>query len=116
MTSFLHRKTYSTPFYLETFNIQWFINTTEMEFDQLTLLGLFAGAITSISFIPQLIKGIQTKKLDDISYWMPIVLSSGMSLWVLYGLLRQDIALIVTNVVGVTSVVLLIVLKKMYSR
>jgi MtN3 and saliva related transmembrane protein len=86
-----------------------------MNYDVLTFLGFTAGAITSIGLIPQLIRGYRTKKLDDISYWMPLVLAGGMFLWLLYGILRNDIAIIVANSFGVLCNVLLILMKKWYS-
>jgi MtN3 and saliva related transmembrane protein len=86
-----------------------------MNYDVLTFLGFTAGAITSIGLIPQLIRGYRTKKLDDISYWMPMVLAGGMFLWLLYGILRNDIAIIVANSFGVLCNVLLILMKKWYS-
>ena len=86
-----------------------------MNLDLLSVLGFTAGAVTSFGFIPQLIKGYRTKKLDDISYWMPFVLLFGMSLWFLYGVLREDIAIIVANSFGVSCNVLLLLMKKRYS-
>lgn len=80
-----------------------------------TVLGFTAGAVTSVGFIPQLIRGYRTKKLQDISYWMPLVLASGMLLWLIYGVFRSDIAIIVANSFGVSCNVLLIGMKKWYS-
>ena len=79
------------------------------------IFGLIAGAVTSIGFIPQLIRGYRTKKLDDISYYMPLVLSVGMTLWISYGLLKEAIAIIVANIFGVGCCILLIIMKKRYS-
>ena len=42
-----------------------------------TILGLLAGAITSTGFIPQLVRGFRTKKLHDVSYFMPVALIAG---------------------------------------
>ena len=81
----------------------------------LELFGLIAGAITSMGFIPQLIKGFRTKKLEDVSYFMPIVLTIGMSLWVIYGILLKALAIIVANLFGGTCCIILIILKKKYS-
>ena len=53
--------------------------------DFVMTLGLVAGAVTSMGFIPQLIRGYRTKELDDVSYFMPSILAIGMSLWFLYG-------------------------------
>jgi MtN3 and saliva related transmembrane protein len=86
-----------------------------MDFDIFTLLGFTAGAVTSVGFIPQLIRGYRTKKLHDISYGMPMVLISGMSLWLFYGVLRNDIAIIVANSFGVLCNILLLLMKKRYS-
>lgn len=80
----------------------------------LTTLGLLAGAVTSAGFLPQLIKGYKTKKLDDISYFMPIVLAMGMSLWFLYGIFRDDIAIIIANAFGISSCIILMIMKKRY--
>ncbi len=79
------------------------------------LFGLFAGAITSMGFVPQLMRGYRTKKLDDISYYMPAVLTFGMTLWIIYGVLLEALAVIVANIFGVTCCILLIVMKKVYS-
>ncbi len=86
-----------------------------MDFDVFTLLGFAAGTVTSIGFIPQLIRGYRTKKLNDVSYWMPLVLASGMFLWLLYGFFRNDITIIVANSFGVSCSVLLIIMKRWYS-
>lgn len=85
-----------------------------MNFDTFTFLGFTAGAVTSVGFIPQLIRGYRTKKLHDVSHWMPLVLTSGMSLWLLYGILRNDIAIIVANSIGVICNILLLLMKKLY--
>lgn len=86
-----------------------------MSIDMFTWLGVAAGAITSIGFIPQLIRGYKTKQLDDVSYWMPLVLTTGMFLWLIYGIVRNDIAIIAANTFGVTCNILLIIMKKWYS-
>ena len=86
-----------------------------MTVDLITWLGFAAGAVTSAGFIPQLIRGFRTRHLDDISYWMPLVLAGGMSLWLAYGVIRNDIAIIVANSFGVGCNFLLITMKKWYS-
>jgi len=80
-----------------------------------TILGLLAGGITSAGFIPQLVRGFRTKKLDDVSYYMPIVLIIGMSLWLFYGVMRGDLSIMVANVVGVSCNAALLIMKKLYS-
>ena len=81
----------------------------------LELFGLIAGAITSLGFIPQLVKGYKTKKLEDVSYFMPIVLAIGMSMWLIYGILKDSIAIVVANAFAISCCFILIIMKKVYS-
>jgi MtN3 and saliva related transmembrane protein len=78
-------------------------------------LGLIAGVVTSIGFIPQLIRGYKTKKLEDISYYMPAILALGMSLWVAYGILIPAFAVIIANSFGIFCCLTLMLMKKKYS-
>lgn len=81
----------------------------------LTLLGLIAGTITSAGFIPQLLKVLKTKHAGDIALLQPIILSIGICLWFVYGLLQQDIAIILANGFSLICNLILIVLKVRYS-
>jgi MtN3 and saliva related transmembrane protein len=61
------------------------------------ILGLVAGTITSITFLPQVIKIWQTKSAKDLSLMMLLLLMFGVILWLTYGLLVMDAAIIYTN-------------------
>ena len=87
-----------------------------MAADLLLWLGLAAGIITSVGFLPQILKGYTTKHLQDVSYWMPAVIAVGMTLWLAYGLFRDDIAIIAANAFGVGCNILLIFMKRWYTR
>jgi MtN3 and saliva related transmembrane protein len=82
----------------------------------IVILGFLAGAITSFGFIPQLVKGYKTKKLDDISYFMPLVLTFGMFLWLFYGIFRIDYAIVAANVFAVGCNMSLVIMKYYYSN
>ena len=81
----------------------------------LEIFGLIAGAVTSLGFIPQLFRGYRTKKLDDVSYFMPIILAIGMTLWLIYGVLISAVAVAIANTFGIGCCLTLIMMKKMYS-
>jgi MtN3 and saliva related transmembrane protein len=66
-----------------------------MEF--ITLLGLFAGFLTTVSSIPQVIKTWKTKKAKDISALWIILMICGTALWLAYGLYINDLPLIAAN-------------------
>ena len=61
------------------------------------VLGLVAGTITSITFLPQVIKIWQTKSAKDLSLAMLALLMLGVSMWLVYGILVMDAAIIYTN-------------------
>ncbi len=72
------------------------------------LLGLAAGTITSITFLPQVIQIWKTKSAKDLSMPMLLLLISGTTMWLAYGLLIKDAAIIYTNsMVLVMSMVML---------
>jgi MtN3 and saliva related transmembrane protein len=60
-------------------------------------IGICAGALTSISLLPQLIKIIREKKAEGISLGMFIVLLIGIGGWVWYGIEKKDYPIIITN-------------------
>lgn len=63
----------------------------------LEILGLTAGTITSITFLPQVIQIWKTKSAKDISLGMLGLLMLGVSMWLTYGIIVKDIAIIYTN-------------------
>ncbi|MBM4389380.1 MAG: hypothetical protein FJ088_16715, partial [Deltaproteobacteria bacterium] len=68
--------------------------------DSWLLLGLVAGLFTTVGFVPQMIRAMRTRKMDDVSILMPIVLSIGMILWLVYGLVLQDLAIVLWNAIA----------------
>lgn len=65
--------------------------------DNIKILGLIAGTITSITFIPQVLQIWKTKSAKDISILMLSLLITGVSLWLAYGIVVKDVAIIYTN-------------------
>lgn len=65
------------------------------------VLGLVAGGLTSIASMPQLIKVIKTKNVEDISWLMLVILISGLSLWVWYGIEQDELPIILSNAFAV---------------
>jgi len=61
------------------------------------IVGLAAGICTSVSLLPQLFKLLKHKKAEDISLFYLVVLFIGLGLWIWYGVLRDDVPIIVTN-------------------
>ena len=68
----------------------------------ITLIGLAAAVLTSISFIPQAIQTIKTRNTTSISLAMYTVFTCGTLLWFLYGILSNNLPVYLAN--GVTLI------------
>ncbi|KMQ62893.1 MtN3 and saliva related transmembrane protein [Chryseobacterium sp. FH2] len=62
-----------------------------------SILGIIAGTLTSAASVPQLVKVLRKKNVDDISWLMLLVLISGLSLWVWYGFIKDELPIILSN-------------------
>ena len=72
------------------------------------ILGLAAASCTTIAFVPQVLKTWRTKSAKDLSLGMYLILTTGVILWLVYGLIRWDIPIIAAN--GVTLLLALTIL------
>jgi MtN3 and saliva related transmembrane protein len=79
-----------------------------------TILGLSAGTITTIAFLPQVIKVWKSKSAKDVSFVMLITFCIGVFLWLVYGILRQDVAVIAANLVTLILNLIIVWLKIKY--
>ncbi|MEG0916554.1 MAG: SemiSWEET transporter [Myroides sp.] len=62
-----------------------------------TIIGTIAGILTSVSMIPQLIKVLKEKDVENLSWGMIAVLLTGVSLWVVYGIMKNELPIILSN-------------------
>ena len=81
-----------------------------------TTIGLVAGTLTSIAAIPQVIKTLQTRHVRDISIWQPLLLAFGVALWMMYGILINDLPLILANITPLICNAVLTGMKISYGR
>jgi MtN3 and saliva related transmembrane protein len=68
--------------------------------DTTQLIGIGASIGTGISLLPQLIKVIREKKAESVSLPMLGVLFAGLVLWVVYGIMKEDWIIIISNAVS----------------
>ena len=66
------------------------------------VIGLFATFFTMWSTVPQIRKSLRTRKTDDVSKWLIISLITGLSLWVLYGVVKGDMIIVGANSIDVS--------------
>jgi MtN3 and saliva related transmembrane protein len=79
--------------------------------DYLTfVIGISATFFTLWSTVPQIRKALKTRKTDDVSKWLIISLITGLSLWVVYGLVKGDMIIVGANSIGVSLNIFLLIL------
>lgn len=66
------------------------------------VLGFSAGICVTISVIPQIWKVWKTKKVKDISLLTFSILTFGIAMWVVYGVLKNDLPIIITNSISLS--------------
>jgi MtN3 and saliva related transmembrane protein len=67
--------------------------------DGTMLLGLAAGTLTTVAFIPQLAKALKSKSTGDLSWGMVITFTIGVLLWLIYGIWIASLPVILANAV-----------------
>jgi MtN3 and saliva related transmembrane protein len=76
-----------------------------------TAIGLAAGVCTTAANVPQLKKAWTTGQTDDISLQTLLLFGCGLALWVVYGILHEDIVIILANGVSLALLAGLLYLK-----
>ncbi len=79
-------------------------------------LGLFAGALTTIAFVPQVVRILRTRSAYDISWGMFAILAFGSMLWLWYGVRLDSLPLIATNIITLSLQITIFGLKWRYGR
>lgn len=80
------------------------------------ILGLVAGSLTTIAFVPQLLKVWKSKSAQDISYVMFIMFIAGIILWEIYGWGIHSMPVILFNVITFVLGLAILVLKFIFDR
>jgi len=76
--------------------------------DKIDIFGFIAALLTTSAFIPQVIKTLREKDTKSLSLPMYLILTSGLLLWLTYGIMIEDWALIIAN--SITGILALIIL------
>lgn len=64
-----------------------------------TLIGLLAAFCTTCSFVPQVLQILRSGNVDGISLQMYSIFTFGITMWLIYGFILQDIPMITANTI-----------------
>lgn len=80
------------------------------------VLGLVAGALTTLAFVPQVVHIVRTRSAHDISWLLFGILAVGSAMWLWYGVRMGSMPLVVTNTITLTLQLVIFGLKWRYGR
>jgi MtN3 and saliva related transmembrane protein len=82
--------------------------------DTINFIGMLAGSLTTLSFVPQVWRTYQRKSAADFSWIYLLAFTSGLALWLWYGLLIWSMPVILANAVALVLLAALVGLKVRY--
>jgi len=88
----------------------------EIDGTLLTILGIAAGILILSGWVEQIIKGYKTKSLKDVSKYLMVFISGGSILWLIYGIIVDDVFIIGTNIAAIFLMMIVLFMKKRYEK
>ncbi len=82
----------------------------------LSILAIAAGILILSGWVPQIIRGYRTKRLDDISKYLMTFVAIGAVLWTWYGFEKDDIFIIGVNVAAIVLTMVVLAMKFRYEK
>jgi len=90
--------------------------TIQIDETLLNILGIAAGVLILSGWVEQIIKGYKTKSLKDVSRYLMIFISGGSILWLIYGVIVEDIYIIGTNISAIFLMMTVFFMKRRYDK
>jgi MtN3 and saliva related transmembrane protein len=81
-----------------------------------TVIGLAAAVCTTAANLPQLKKAWTTGQTDDLSLKTLLLFGCGLMLWVVYGVLKEDVVIVLANGISLALLAALLYLKLLQTR
>jgi MtN3 and saliva related transmembrane protein len=82
----------------------------------ISMIGVAGAALTTSSFLPQIIKAYRTKSMEDVSRYLMSMFATGTVLWMVYGIFKADWVIIGANATAAAFNVILLFMKFAYKR
>jgi len=79
--------------------------------DTIVLIGYIAGSLTTLSFVPQVIRAWNLKETRDLSLAMLLLFAVGVLLWTFYGIWTDSMPIIAANIITFILILVLLGMK-----
>jgi MtN3 and saliva related transmembrane protein len=88
----------------------------ELDDTMLGIIGILAGILILSGWVPQIAKGYRTKKLNDVSSYLMILIFAGAVLWLIYGMAIDDVYIIGVNIAAMILTTTVLAMKLKYEK
>tara|TARA_B100000900_G_scaffold412228_1_gene433579 strand:+ start:408 stop:671 length:264 start_codon:yes stop_codon:yes gene_type:complete len=78
--------------------------------------GYIAAFLTTLAFLPQLIKTINTRKAEDVSLITLIMFITGVISWIIYGYKISSIPILTANIITLILNLLILIFKIRFDK
>ena len=82
--------------------------------DTTIIIGYIAGLLTTVSFVPQVIRSWKLRETRDLSLAMLLLFALGVCLWTIYGVWIDSLPIIAANLISLVLILFLLWLKLRY--
>jgi MtN3 and saliva related transmembrane protein len=76
-----------------------------------SFVGYFAAFCTTAAFFPQALKVFKTRQTRDISLWMFLLMTAGLTAWLIYGFYISSLPIILANLITLIFAVYILIMK-----
>jgi MtN3 and saliva related transmembrane protein len=89
-----------------------------MELDEMTMgvIGIVAGILILSGWVPQIVRGYKTKRLNDVSAYLMILIFAGAALWLVYGIALDDVYIMGVNIAAMILTMIVLSMKLKYEK
>jgi len=89
-----------------------------MELDETTMaiIGIVAGILILSGWVPQIARGYKTKRLNDVSSYLMILIFAGAALWLVYGIALDDVYIMGVNIAAMILTMIVLSMKLKYEK
>ena len=89
-----------------------------MELDETTMgvIGIVAGILILSGWVPQIVRGYKTKRLNDVSAYLMILIFAGAALWLVYGIALDDVYIMGVNIAAMVLTMIVLYMKLKYEK
>lgn len=84
--------------------------------NKLDILGLIASFFTTSSFVPQVWKTWKSRDVSGIALPTYLILTTGLGLWLIYGIFKNDLPLMVSNALMIVLTGMISVMKIIFNK